>query len=160
MTRVAFLAGLMAAAMFGGCTDKAKLTAVENRCVNSKQADGLQLQLCLDRRDLVTGETIAVTVTATNMTNAPIRIDSPSGAPVIVRIIRHTSLYSDEVKYYPQSATANILSWVLPAGGSRPFTLMVPVEPDWPVEEVLHLTAELNGYPKVAPSLAVTVRRK
>jgi hypothetical protein len=159
MTRLAACLTALTAAMACGCADKAKVNAADARPCNAKGADGLELRFCLERRDLFTGETIPVTVTAINVTKEPLRIDSPSGAPVLIRVIRHTSLYSEEVKSYPQSATTNLLSWVLPAGGSRTFTLAVPVEPDWPVEEILHLTGELNGYPNVSPGLAVMVHQ-
>lgn len=138
-----------------GCAKKPVIEGLAP--VNALEADGLRVQIELPRRELTTGETLPVTVTVTNTTGQPIRIDSPTGAPVIIRVRRHTSLYSEEVKRYPQSATANILSWVRPARQSRTFVLMVPVEPDWPVEEILHVSAELNGYAKVAPGIAVTV---
>ena len=125
---------------------------------NVAEADGLRVQVQLPGRYFKTGQKIRVAVTATNTTGKPIEIHSPTGAPVLVRITRQTLLSPEQVRVYPGSATANILSWTLPAGQSRTFVLRVPVEPDWPVEELLHLSAELNGYGHLAPAVTVFIQ--
>jgi hypothetical protein len=143
----------LAALIASGCAPQ----MVEAPPVSVAEGNGLSVRLELPKRDLLIGEKLRVKVTATNTTGEPIQIVAPNGAPVLVRIVRQTPLAAEEVKYYPRSATANILSWALPAGESRAFVLMVPVEPDWPVGEVLYVTAELNGYAKVSPSVFVRV---
>jgi len=100
---------------------------------------------------------MALEVKAVNTTGSPVEIQSPTGAPVLVRIMRASMASYEQVRVYPGSATANILNWTLPARATRTFKLMVPVEPDWPVAEVLYVSAELNGYPKYNPGLAVIV---
>ena len=136
----------------GGC---ARSEFDTDTASNIAQADGLKIQVDLPGRHLTTGQSLRVAVTATNTTGKDISIHSPTGTPVVVRILRHTMLTRELVRVYPGSATANILSWTLPAGQSRTFVLVVPVEPDWPVNEVLHVSAELNGYGQIAPAVAV-----
>ena len=154
MMRIALLSLVLPALLAAGCVQKAD---VEELAMNVAEAGGLKVQVQLPGRQFQTGEKLRVTVTATNTTKEPIHVVAPSGAPVLVRITRHTALSAEEVKYYPQSATTNIHSWSLPAKQSRKFVLMVPVEPDWPVGEVLHVSAELNGLPKLSPSVYVVV---
>lgn len=128
------------------------------RPANVAAAKGLKVQIDLPQRYFHTGDTVRVSVTATNTTGKPIEIHSPTGAPVLVRLTRQTLLHPEEIRVYPTSATTNILSWTLPAGQSRTFVLMVPVEPDWPVSEILFLSAELNGYADIAPDIAIMVK--
>jgi len=139
----------------GGCAEKPKL---DDLATNAVEADGLKVQIQLPGRQFQTGQMLRVNITAINTTKKPIEIHSPTGAPVLVRVLRHTMLAAEQVRVYPRSATANILSWTLPAGQCRNFALRVPIEPDWPVEEVLHVTAELNGYGKAAPGVFIVVR--
>lgn len=124
---------------------------------NSVKGKGLNVSIRLAKRGWKAGETMALEVRAVNTTGSPVEIHSPTGAPVLVRIMRRSMMSYEQVRVYPGSATANILNWTLPAHGTRTFKLMVPVEPDWPVAEVLYVSAELNGYPKYNPSLAVIV---
>jgi hypothetical protein len=126
--------------------------------VNVKEGGGLRVHVRLPGRYFRTGETIRVSLTATNTTGKPVQIHSPTGAPVLVRITRRSLMGLEQVRVYPTSATSNILSWTLPAGESRPFDLIVPVEPDWPVNEILFISAELNGYSQIAPAVYVMVR--
>jgi hypothetical protein len=142
--------------LVGGCAQDADMDA--GKVANVAAAKGLTVQLDLPARYFQTGDTVRVSVTATNTTGKPIEIHSPTGAAVLVRITRQTMLHPEEIRVYPTSATTNILSWTLPAGQSRPFVLMVPVEPDWPVHEIVFLSAELNGYPALAPNVAIMVK--
>jgi hypothetical protein len=125
---------------------------------NVKEAGGLRVRVELPRRSFRVGDTIAVKVTATNTTGTPIQIVSPTGAPVLVRVARQTMAGPEQVQVYPRSVTSNILSWTIPAGESWPKTLRVPVEPDWPVHEVLYVSAELNGYGHLAPTVHIRVK--
>ncbi len=124
---------------------------------NSVKGKGLNVSIRLPKRGWKVGETMSLEVRAVNTTGSPVEINSPTGAPVLVRIMRRSMMSYEQLRVYPGSATANILNWILPAHGTRTFKLMVPVEPDWPVAEVLYVSAELNGYPKYNPSLAVIV---
>jgi hypothetical protein len=157
MMRTALLSLVsLALAFTAGCGPKADLVDIPR---NVAEAGGLKVEVELPGRNFQTGDDLRVQVTATNTTGKPIEIHSPTGAPVLIRVLRHTMLAPEQVRAYPRTATANILSWTLPAGQARNFVLMVPIEPDWPVEEVLHVTAELNGYGKVAPGVFIIVRQ-
>ena len=146
----------LAALAVAGCTRPSKFDV--DKATNMAEAKGLRVCVSLPGRYFRTGDTIRVAVTATNTTGKAIEIPSPTGAPVVVRIMRHTMLSPEQVRVYPGSATANILSWTLPAGETSTYVLVVPVEPDWPVEEVLHLSAEINGYGRLAPAVAIMVK--
>lgn len=146
---------LLALGIVGGCAQRSELDV--DRPENVAKGDGLVVKISLPKRDLEIGQDLRVTVTAINTTDKPITLHSPSGAPVLVRVVRRGLLGSEDVRFYPRSAMSNIHSWVLPVGRRRTFDLIVPVEPDWPVAEILYVSAELNGYPKVAPSVFVIV---
>lgn len=149
------IASLVLPAVVGGCAYRSGFDV--DRVENVASNDGLSVAIKLPRRHLRIGEDLRVTVTATNGTGKAITLDSPTGAPVLIRVIRKTMLAGEDIRFYPRSATPNIHSWTLPAGESRTFEPIVPVEPDWPVAEILYISAELNGYPKVAPAVHVTV---
>jgi hypothetical protein len=155
MMRIAFLSVASLAVLAAGCARPEFETDTTSNFVES---GGLKVHVQLPARYFKTGEKIRVAVTATNTTGKAISIHSPTGAPVVVRIFRHTLLTREQVRLYPATATSNILSWTLPAGQSRTFVLVVPVEPDWPVGEILHVSAELNGYGQLAPAVAILVR--
>jgi hypothetical protein len=144
--------------LIGGCVEQSKQQMETTKVTNVAAAKGLKVQLELPTRDFHTGDVVRVSVTAANTTDKPIDVCSPTGAPVLVRITRETLLHPEEIHVYPTSATTNILSWTLPAGQSRTLVLMVPVEPDWPVNEILFLSAELNGYAAMAPNIAIMVK--
>ena len=154
----ATLVRLVSVALAGaaGCTQPPKYQT--DVPIDTVQAKGLKVTIQVPQRYYRIGDTVRATVTATNTTGKSISIVSPTGAPVLVRVLRYTMLAPEQVHVYPQSTTSNILSWTLPAGQSRTFVLMVPVEPDWPVEEILYLSAELNGYSQIAPSVAILVK--
>jgi hypothetical protein len=139
----------------GGC---ARNVVVVDDIENFEVSEGLKVSIKLPSRRYKAGDVITVSVAATNTTDDPIQIHSPTGAPVLVRISRQSYLASEQVRVYPRTATTNIRSWTLPAGRRETYTLRVPVEPDWPVNEWLHLSAELNGYGQLAPALLIQVR--
>jgi len=140
-----------------GCQPAGTVASDSRTLTNVVKGKGLDVSIRLPKRQWKVGETMAIQVKAVNMTNAPVEIHSPTGAPVLIRIMRQSRMSYEQVRVYPGSATANILNWTLPARGERTFELMVPVEPDWPVAEVLYVSAELNGYPRYNPSLAIIV---
>jgi uncharacterized protein (DUF58 family) len=155
--------------MRGALVVAASLILLAGGCVNQQQvgpepvknfaeAKGLKVQVELPARNFQTGQTIPVTVRVSNTTGKPIEVTSPTGAPVLVRITRESLMHPEEIHVYPTSATTNILSYTIPAGEAWKKVLMVPVEPDWPVNEIIYLSAELNGYPAMAPSLAIMIK--
>lgn len=143
-----------------GCTNRSGMNgpAPRRQAGSSVRGEGMEVSVHVPKRQWRTGDTIPVEVTAVNTTDSPIGIVSPSGAPVLVRVMRPVRGSFERVRQYPQSATSNIVNWTLPANGARTYKLRVPVEPDWPVAEPLRLTAELNGYPKYSPIVTITVQ--
>jgi hypothetical protein len=103
------------------------------------------------------GERFRITVTATNLTDRPLRIDARTGAPVYVRLSRFTGLYEEEFRAYPQAAIMIMSAWTLRGGQSKAFPIELTVEPDWPRGEAIRLAAELNGRPDVQPVVVITI---
>ncbi len=156
MMRTTCLAVVCLAALWAtGCGPQADMDA--DAPTNVMEEKGLRVRIALPSRRLTIGEEVPVRVTATNTTDEAIEIHSPSGAPALVTVTRQTMMLAEQVREYPEAATAQVLSWTLPAGQSRQFVLRVPVEPDWPVDEILYISAELNGYSQIAPAVAVLV---
>jgi len=146
-------------ALAAGCTADQDITAggPTSQVVSQVQGKNMTISVSLPKRDWQVGETIPVTVTAVNTTDRAVSVVSPSGAPVLVRVMRASKGSFEQVRLYPGSATSNVVNWTLPARGSRTYKLMVPVEPDWPMVEPLRLSAELNGTPQHSPAVTVTV---
>jgi len=149
-------------ALSAGCDDMKSrgLASPGPQAVNRVEGKGMTISIRLPKRDWRIGETVPVEVTAVNTTASAIDVVSPSGAPVLVRVLRPSKGSFEQVRVYPSSATSNIINWTLPARGKRTYKLMAPVEPDWPVAEPLRISAELNGYPQHSPSVTITVRPK
>ena len=143
--------------MAAGCQPKMDAPGSEQAVTKVAKGKAMDVSITLPRRQWTVGETMPVEVAAVNTTGSPVDIASPTGAPVLVRIMRPSRMSFEQVHVYPVSATSNILNWTLPANGVRTFKLMVPVEPDWPVAEILYVSAELNGYPQYSPSVMITV---
>jgi len=125
---------------------------------NSAEAKGLIVHVSVPKRDFAVGEQVKVTVTAVNTTRRPISFNATSSARAIVRLFRHTGMGWEQVRRYPQAAAMILSPWRLERGQRRSFVLMVPVEPDWPSEEPLRLTGELNGRGDLAPGVVIRVR--
>lgn len=137
-----------------GCPDRM------DRPWNTMQKGGLEVRLQLAERHYLVGDQVKVTVEARNTGGEPIRIPADTGARVLVKVYQHTGTGWEQVKRYPQAATMVMSPWTLePGAAAGPFELVVPVEPDWPTNEILRLTAELNGRPDVAPGVAITITR-
>lgn len=106
----------------------------------------LEMTLEVDEQVLVTGETLPVTVTVTNIRQTdPVEIEARSSALVIVELLRWQPEGWQQVARYPQAALMVLSPWTLKAGQTRTFELELPVEPNWPTHESLHLRARLNG---------------
>ncbi len=124
---------------------------------NSLQADGLIVHMSLPRRDFILGQHVEVTITAANTTKQPIRFNANSSALVIVRLFRHAGTHWEFVRQYPESAAMLMSPWQLEGGAQRVFRLKLPVEPDWPSNERLRLTGELNGRDDLAPDMLIRI---
>lgn len=144
--------------MVAGCQSDMDVSSIASgAAANVVKGKAMNVSISLPKRQWKVGETMAVEVVAVNTTGSPVDIASPTGAPVLVRIMKPSRMSFEQIHVYPTASTSNILNWTLPARGSRTFKLMVPVEPDWPVAEVLYVSAEINGYPQHNPSVAITV---
>lgn len=124
---------------------------------NTVKTDGLEVSLDVPKRNFKPGETFRVKLTARNTTKDPMRILATTGAPVYVRIWRHTGLGWEEVKRYPRAATMVMSPWTLEPHSVRSFVMQLTVEPDWPTAEALRITAELNGRREAAPGVTIEV---
>ncbi len=144
-----------------GCQPEMDMSGAASQAATKVvKGKAMDVSIRLPKREWTVGDTIPVDVAAVNTTGAPVDIASPTGAPVLVRIMRPSKMSFEQVHVYPTAATSNILNWTLPAKGTRTFKLMIPVEPDWPVAEILYISAELNGYPQHSPSVAITVQQR
>jgi hypothetical protein len=120
---------------------------------------GLELILELPGRNFTAGQTMAVTVTARNVGDSPIVMQT-TGAPVYIRVYRHTTIGWDEVKRYPQNEIMVAGKWTLEPISQRVFNMNIPVEADWPTGEPLRIAAQLNGRGDVKPAVVVRVKSK
>lgn len=156
MRTARLLPGVLIALVLTGCMlwQRGK---VDPRAVNSIEVDGLVVGIEMPKHAFNPGERAPVTVTARNKTAKPMTIEATSGAPLFVRIWRHTGIGWDEVKRYPQATTMVMKSWTLAPGAERTFRLLLPIEPDWPTSEPLRVTCELNGRPEAAPQVIIRV---
>jgi hypothetical protein len=124
---------------------------------NTAGVNGLVVQIDPSNTIVVKGETLKVVVVGRNTTREPIRIDARTGAPVYVRIWRYTGLAWETVKRYPEVATMVMTPWTLAPHSERWFELNLTVGPDWPTNEPLRLTAQLNGRTDVVPHVDIMV---
>jgi len=147
---------LVAALALSGCADRAGIE-VDKATVESA---GLSVSMEMPKSSFVVGESFALAVTAENKTLRPIPVYPDSGAPVYVRVWRHTGITWRQVKRYPPTAVVVMKRWELSPGGRRRFTMKLTVEPDWPTGEPLKLTAELNGRDDAAPGVLILVHRR
>ena len=151
-------AGLvMSAALVLSAAGCPKKEVVDPTPTNEVTVDGLQVTIEMPKRDYQVGEEFLVVVTAANTTGRSIKIVSRTGAPVYLRIWRHTGLDWEEVKAYPEAATMLMTTWTLNKKSARRFALPLTVEPDWPAGEILAVSAELNGREDVSPRLTFLV---
>lgn len=125
---------------------------------NTLQSDGLIVHVSVPRRYFTVGQHVKVTITAVNTTRRPVRLSANSSALAMVRLFRHTGIHWELVRQYPQSAAMLTSPWQLEGGSRRVFVLTLLVEPDWPRNEPLRLTGELNGRDDLSPSMMIRVR--
>ena len=122
---------------------------------NAAALGGLVVTIEVSKEVVVRGDQVKVTVLARNDTDEPMRIVARTGAPVYVRVWRKTFLGWEPVKRYPEAATMVMNPWTLAAESERKFELNLPVDPDWPSNESIRLTAELNGREEVSPGVII-----
>lgn len=103
------------------------------------------------------GEQFTAVVTAKNMSKLPVVINARTGAPAYIGLWRQTSLYSEEIKRYPEFATMVASTWTLAAGASRSFPLRLTVEPDWPRGEALRLAGYIDGRADLVATVNIRV---
>jgi len=124
------------------------------------RADGLEVTLNIPQRTYYVCDSLTLTVNALNTTDEPIEIPADTAARILVKIYHYQGTGWQEVKRYPEAAAMIMSHWTIaPHAAAGPFTLTLPVEPDWPTNEILHLTAELTGRPDAAPGIAITVHK-
>jgi hypothetical protein len=76
---------------------------------------------------------------------------------VRVAVYRHLVIGWDRVKQYPAWASPVRVPWTLPPHGQRTWKLLLPVEPDWPVNERAKLQAEINNGPPARASVPIEI---
>jgi hypothetical protein len=119
--------------------------------------EGLSLDLMVPQRNLVRGDKVEMTVVAKNVSDKPATVTANSGAPVFIRIYRKAGNAWEQVAQYPQTAAMVKHTWTLAPQEVRKFPMTIPVSPEWPVNEPLQITAELNGRPDLCPTGIIRV---
>ncbi len=117
----------------------------------------LAVAVGLATAQLVTGQSLDVTVTVTNRTDSTIEIDSLTSAKVYVFIWRYTIAGWTETLRYPQAEAMVVTPWSIDAGESVTFDMPLVVEPTWPTYEPLRLTVAINGTDAVSLPIAIKV---
>ena len=159
MRNVMIVLSLALAAGLTGCPPADSNQAGPNAAgiLESQTKNGLTVTLKAATRYLAVGDSLAVNITVTNQTDAPITIKANSGAEALVHLFRNTSVGWEQVKSFPEMQTMVMNPWVLQAGASRTFTLNLPIAKDWPTNEPVRITAEINGLPGLAPGGVIRV---
>ncbi len=152
--RITMLSGMLFLAATAGC---ARTNTGDTRQVNFAKGGGLGVSLELPNWQFTQGEKIKIVVTAKNLTSHPLKIETSSGAPVIVRLSRHTVIGWEELLRYPKASIMVMNRWTLGPKETKRFPMLLKVEPDWPVGELLRMTGELNGRSEVAPGITIGV---
>ena len=144
MNRLTAFFAWCALALMAGCAAPVAPTVVP-RHGGTAQADGLELSVALSAASVKAGDKITVTVTARNVSDSPITIHADNSAPIWVRVWHETPMGWDVVRTYPRSVAKVQSSVKLAPGEARPFTMTLPVEPEWPTNERIRISGELNG---------------
>jgi len=147
MKTLVLLMAIGVALALAGCPKPAE--PIEQGIAAKVSKGDLALELRVPRRNVVRGQTVPVTVTASNLGKEEMTVEATSGALVYVRLWRRTALGWEQVKRLPETAAMVIQHWALPPGQSKAFELNLTVSPDWPTGEPLRITTELNGRPEV-----------
>ena len=143
---------LLSALLLAGCNDN-DMETQPNRMISG----GLEMTLVTTGPLVHPGETMHVTVTVKNLTDAPVEITANTSAPVYLSVWRETGVGWETARRYPEMAAMVMTPWTLRPGAQRQFDYDLRVEPDWPTHEMLLLQAELNGRRELAPSVMFEV---
>jgi hypothetical protein len=117
----------------------------------SASDEELTVSIHLPKTRFVSGESLSLTIVATNRSDKGIRLRGTTTAPYLVRIARLGAVGWRKVRVYPEAAAPVLSEWVIPPGGSRTFKTVLTVEPDWPTYENLRLETHLAGRESVRP---------
>lgn len=142
MNRVTFAAMFCVMAFLAGCAEPARLAP---RRGGMTQANGLELSLNLSSTAVRAGDELIVTVTARNASDKPITIHAPNSSAVWIRVWRNTPMGWDVVKTYPRAVARVEGVLKLAPGQQKQFAMTLPVEPDWPTNEKIRISGEING---------------
>ncbi len=154
---LAFLLSVTLATAMSGCQESGWPFAASAPQVVSA-AEGMVVSMEVPRRIFRVGEKFVVNVTIRNLLKKQqIAIMADSGAPVYVRLFRHTGLAWDQMKRYPETTTMVMTPWTLAPLEQRSYAVQLTVEPDWPTYEPLRLTAEVNGEKKIKAFATIEV---
>ncbi len=123
-----------------------------------KAADGLVVTLEVPSREFTQGQTVPITVRATNTSDQPIQIQATSAALVQFTVWQKQVGGLTRVKTLPEMAAQVLSPWVLEADSTRTFTRELEVTKDWPTHEILWLSAELNGRADLTPKVYFEVK--
>lgn len=124
---------------------------------NSQTAGGLTATIQMPTRFYSVGDAFSVVVTIVNSSQQAQLIGPSTGAAVYVKVMRWVPQGWVEVKRYSSAASK---PWTLSPGSSRSFPIPLHVESDWPTDEPLRITAEINGRPDLAPGIVVQVQTR
>ncbi len=138
----------LAAALLSGCPpEPTRPTTQPGLPATSTAEEHAAVRLELPGRHFAVGDQFKIRLTVSNPSSRTIKIPAGPGAPIKVRIWRHTGMGWDEIKIYPQAAELTTRAWQLAPGAKRSFEMLLTVEPDWPTQDPVAVVAELNGRP-------------
>lgn len=126
-------------------------------CQRSTDQADLTAAVSAESVDLVTGDSLAVTVTVTNHTDSAIEINSLSSAKIRLLIRRRTMAGWEVLLRYPQTEAMVVTPWSVAAGETTVFNIPLTVEPTWPTHERLRLIAAVNGTDVTSPPVTIMV---
>ncbi len=157
MMKYCMFVTILAAFLAAGCSAQPQTAVTANAA--TAVSNGLALSVEIDKSCFVVGDKVSIKLTARNTTDHPIRITAPNSSPYLICVWKDNSLAWERILTYPKAAMMVINPWTLEANSERTFFVSVPVEPDWPTNELLRLSCELNGRPDLAPYVMITVFR-
>ncbi len=142
----------LAAALLSGCPPEPTRPTMQpgqavGAAATSTAKEHAAVTLELPGRHFAVGDQFKIRFTVSNPSSRTIKIPAGPGAPIKVRIWRHTGTDWDEIKTYPQAAVLTTRPWQLAPGAKRSFEMLLTVEPDWPTQDPVAVVAELNGRP-------------
>lgn len=138
-----------------GCAQKPMASPPAGQLSNHVTSGDLSARLVVDKPVAVVDNSFQVWLSVTNMGKTPVPVLADSTAPMIVTLWRYTPTGWERFREFPQSAVRRSVSWQLHPGQTRDFHMTVPVTPDWPMTDLLKLTAEMNGRPEAQPAVLV-----